>query len=197
MWIVPDWIPYGVVTGLYGDGGLGKSLLAQQLQTSTALGRPWLGLSTEKIASLGIYCEDSRDELLRRQAEINVAYGCEDSDDLENRVHWMPRLGEDNLFMTFSGGVGKLTDFHEGVTEAAVRLGVKLVIVDTAADVFGGNENDRGQVRQFISRVWPRQRDFGEPSPDSSALRNALWRIAKETSGDGLAWRQILGVIEK
>ena len=53
------------------------------------------------------------------------------------------------------------------------------------------------ELRQFISRVWPRQRDFGEPSPDSSALRNALWRIAKETSGDGLAWRQILGVIEK
>ncbi len=104
---MPDWIPYGVVTGLYGDGGLGKSLLAQQLQTSTALGRSWLGLPTEKIASLGVYCEDSRDELLRRQDEINVAYGCEVSADLENRVHWMPRLGEDNLFMTFSGGVGK------------------------------------------------------------------------------------------
>jgi RecA-family ATPase len=74
-WIVPDWIPYGVVTGLYGDGGLGKSLLAQQLQTCTALGRPWLGLPVQKVASLGVYCEDSRDEILRRQSEINAAYG--------------------------------------------------------------------------------------------------------------------------
>ena len=48
-WIVPDWVPYGVVTGLYGDGGLGKTLLAQQLQTSTALGRRWLGLPTDKV----------------------------------------------------------------------------------------------------------------------------------------------------
>src|SRR6185312_14097232 len=29
-WIVRDCIPCGVVTGLYGDGGIGKSLLAQQ-----------------------------------------------------------------------------------------------------------------------------------------------------------------------
>ena len=37
-WIVRDWIPYGGVTGLYGDGGIGKTLLAQQLQSGTALG---------------------------------------------------------------------------------------------------------------------------------------------------------------
>ena len=57
-WIVRDWLPYGVVTGLYGDGGLGKSLLSQQLQTSTALGKPWLALAVEQVVSLGIYCED-------------------------------------------------------------------------------------------------------------------------------------------
>jgi RecA-family ATPase len=151
MWIVPDWIPYGVVTGLYGDGGLGKSLLALQLQTCTALGRPWLGLPVQKVASLGIFCEDSRDEILRRQDEINAAYGCS-PDDLDS-VHWMPRLGEDNLLMTFSGGVGSLTPFHEQVTQAALDVGARLVVVDTAADVFAGNENDRGQVRQFISRA--------------------------------------------
>jgi hypothetical protein len=26
LWIVQDWVPYGAVTGLYGDGGVGKSL---------------------------------------------------------------------------------------------------------------------------------------------------------------------------
>jgi Cdc6-like AAA superfamily ATPase len=40
-WIVPDWIPRGLVTALYGDGGVGKSLLAMQLMSSVALGRPW------------------------------------------------------------------------------------------------------------------------------------------------------------
>ena len=46
-WIVPEWVPAGVVTGLYGDGGLGKSLLAQQLQTAMAIGEPWLALPVE------------------------------------------------------------------------------------------------------------------------------------------------------
>ena len=47
-WIVPQWIPCDVVTGFYGDGGVGKSLLAQQLQTATALGSTWLGLPVER-----------------------------------------------------------------------------------------------------------------------------------------------------
>ena len=72
-WIVPEWIPYEVVTGLYGDGGVGKSLLSQQLQTGTALGSSWIGLPVEQVVSLGVYCEDSRDELWRRQGDINVA----------------------------------------------------------------------------------------------------------------------------
>jgi RecA-family ATPase len=46
-----------------------------------------------------------------------------------------------------------LTPFHVQVVEAALDHLVGLVIVDTAADVFGGNENDRSQVRQFISRA--------------------------------------------
>ena len=56
--------------------------------------------------------------------------------------------------MTFArNGVGELTKFHANVLEAARDLEARLVIVDTAADVFGGNENDRGQVRQFVSRA--------------------------------------------
>jgi len=151
-WIVRDWLPCGVVTGLYGDGGLGKTLLAQQLQTSTALGSPWLALPVEQVTSLGVYCEDSGDELWRRQADINAGFGV-DYDALSG-VHWIPRLGEDNLLMTFArNGAGELTKFHSEVLSAALDLRARLTIFDTAADVFGGNENDRNHVRQFISRA--------------------------------------------
>jgi RecA-family ATPase len=152
FWIAEDWIPYGVVTGLYGDGGVGKSLIAQQLQTGTALGSTWLGLPVERIGSLGVYCEDDEYELWRRQCDINASY-LADYDALGLK-HWMPRLGEDNLLMTFArNGVGELTPFHQHVVEAALDFGARLVIVDTAADTFGGNENDRGQVRQFVQRA--------------------------------------------
>jgi RecA-family ATPase len=151
-WIVPDWLPCGVVTGLYGDGGLGKTLLAQQLQTATALGSPWLALPVERVPSLGVYCEDSSDELRRRQADISAGFGV-DCDALGD-VHWIPRLGEDNLLMTFArNGVGELTKFHSEIMAASLDFRARLVIVDTAADVFGGNENDRNHVRQFVSRA--------------------------------------------
>jgi len=151
-WLVRDWIPYGVVTALYGDGGLGKSLLAQQLQTGTALGTAWLGLPVEHVASLGVYCEDSQDELWRRQASINESYRIDF--DMLNDVHWLPRLGEDNLLMTFGrSGIAELRKFHAAVLAAARDHKARLVIVDTAADTFGGNENDRGQVRQFVQRA--------------------------------------------
>jgi RecA-family ATPase len=151
-WIVPNWIPCGGVTGLYGGGGLGKSLLAQLLQTAMAIDEAWLGQHVEQGASLGIYCEDSLDELWRRQADINAEYGT-DFDSLGD-VHWLPRLGEDNLLIRFTrNGVGELTPLHSHVLDAALDARARLVVVDTAADVFGGNENDRSQVRQFVSRA--------------------------------------------
>jgi RecA-family ATPase len=151
-WIVHGWVPCGVVTGLYGDGGEGKSLIAQQLQTSTAIGKPWLGLPVEPVPSLGVYCEDEFGELFRRQQDINPSYGISFSD-LEG-VEWLPRYGMDNVLMTFGRtGVGETTAFQRQILEAALDLHARLVIFDTAADGFAGNENDRGQVRQFISRA--------------------------------------------
>ena len=37
-WMVDGWVPQGNVTMLAGDGGVGKSLLAQQLLTCAAIG---------------------------------------------------------------------------------------------------------------------------------------------------------------
>jgi RecA-family ATPase len=149
-WIVPDWIPCGVVTGLYGDGGLGKSLLSQQLQSSCACGGEWAGQIAERVRSIGFYCEDDADELLRRQENITAAMKLEPKD-LAN-VQFVSRVNQDNILMTFGrNGRGELTPLHKQVVEQSRDTGARLAILDTAADFFGGNENDRGQVRQFIA----------------------------------------------
>ena len=57
-WVVPNWIPHGSVTMINGDGGVGKTLLAQQLMTCCATGRKWLGYETMRCKALGIFCED-------------------------------------------------------------------------------------------------------------------------------------------
>ncbi len=77
-WIVPEWVPKGYVTGLFGPGGTGKSLVAMQLMTALARGKPWLGQMVEPRRSVGIFCEDDEEELQRRQAAINrEIYGCD------------------------------------------------------------------------------------------------------------------------
>ena len=149
-WLLPQWIPLRAVTAWYGDGGVGKSLLAQQLMTCCASGALFLGMEVMKCRTLGIFCEDDEEELHRRQAAINLALGL-DWADLDG-MRWVSRVGSENLLMTFAAdGRGLLTPFHAQVVGAAKEIGGQLVVVDTAADVFGGNENIRPMVRQFIS----------------------------------------------
>lgn len=151
-WIVPHWIPCGVVTSLYGDGGVGKSLIAQQLQSAAAVAGDWLGLTVEPVRSIGFYCEDDSDELLRRQSSINAAYGLVASD--LQAVRMVSRIGEDNLLIVFDkSGRGELTPFWRQAVEQIQDEGAKLAIFDTASDTFAGNENDRGHVKQFVGRA--------------------------------------------
>src|SRR5581483_10408400 len=74
-WRVDGWVPNRQVTLLYGDGGLGKSLIGMQLQFDSAVGNNWLGLPTTQCRSIGFYCEDEQDELQRRLHEIREAAG--------------------------------------------------------------------------------------------------------------------------
>lgn len=147
-WWVQDWVPWNTVTGIYGDGGMGKSLLAQQLMTATAIGSNWLGLTTTPGRVLGVFCEDPDDELHGRQCDINAMYGCDFSDLGDMQI--IPRFGEENLLMTFKNGAGSLTPFWHQLKEMALDFGAQRIVIDTVADTFGGNENDRGQVRQYV-----------------------------------------------
>ncbi|MCP4097750.1 MAG: AAA family ATPase [Planctomycetaceae bacterium] len=151
-WIWDGWIPMHATTAFYGDGGTGKSLVAQQLMTSCATGSLFLGCDVRECKVLGVFCEDDEDELHRRQSRINAKLNI-DFDDLAN-MQWISRVGDENLLMTFSGeGRGTPTPFYFQIMAAAKELGAQLIVIDTAADTFGGNENIRPQVRQFISML--------------------------------------------
>jgi RecA-family ATPase len=148
-WIVPDWLPVGAATLFYGDGGTGKTLLVQQLMTSCATGKPWIGLAVTRCRSLAIFCEDDAAELHRRQDRINAAYGVK-FDDLDD-LAWASGIGQDNCLMRFlADGRPQRTPRWEEIKAAAIAHQARLVVLDTAADIFGGNENDRAQVRNFI-----------------------------------------------
>lgn len=155
-WLVPGICVRGGATLLNGDGGVGKSLLCLQLQTALALGQPWLGIPTPAKAtrSLGIYCEDEPEELHRRQYDICRYYNCTMSN-LDGTALMMSRVGENNTLMSFDRrqGGGAITSFFRQVEATIDQYEIEVVIIDTAADTFGGLEIDREQVRTFVQKL--------------------------------------------
>jgi RecA-family ATPase len=147
-WLVPDWVPMARATALYGAGGEGKTLLAQMLATACAIGADWLGLTALRCRSLLMFCEDDPEEMQRRQEDINAAFGCSFAD--LGAMRWLPRLGCNNALMTLDG---RPTPLFDELLRIAKAHGAQLIITDTLADVFAGNENDRGQARAFAQQT--------------------------------------------
>ncbi|MEK9751606.1 MAG: AAA family ATPase [Rhodospirillaceae bacterium] len=150
-WVVDGWIPEGEVHMLSGDGGVGKSLLAQQLMTCAAVGRNWLGMTTRPCRAVGIFCEDRDEELHRRQDGINRMLDI-DFSALEN-MQWICRKGEDNELMQYPNGwdKGAPVPFFQQVHNFCQDFGAELIVLDSLHDLFSGNENDRQQTRQFVN----------------------------------------------
>lgn len=152
-WIVEGAFLRGTVAILAGDGGLGKSLILQQLCTAAAFGMPWLGMPTKASRSLAVFCEDDTDELQRRQETINAHYHVQ-MRELEP-VALESRAGRDSVLMNFTqwGAAGRRTTLFSQLEHAAKRHKAQIVILDTLADVFSGNEVDRNQPRTFIREL--------------------------------------------
>lgn len=153
LWHVQDFIPAKTVTILAGDGGTGKSLAALQLATATALGRPWLGQATTSGPALFISAEDDRDELHRRVASLAHAedFALADLDALT-----LCSLAGDDALLSVPEGAGRTmreTPLFQKVEAWVAEHRPALTVLDTLADLFGGDEINRGQARQFIGQL--------------------------------------------
>jgi RecA-family ATPase len=150
QWLVRDLVPLRTVTLLGGDGGTGKSLLALQLAHAVAVGGTWLGRSVTSGGALFISAEDDEAELHRRMADVvRASNGI--LDDLD-RLTLRSLAGEDALLAVLDRSGRVLSPsplFHEIDRRIAAET-PSLVVLDTLADLFPGNENDRAQARQFV-----------------------------------------------
>jgi RecA-family ATPase len=152
-WLVPDWVPMGTVTLLSGDGGVGKSLLALQLAVATATGRAWLGRPLDEHGpALFLSAEDDEAELHRRLWDIARAEGLTWADLADLRP--VSLAGQDALLAVLeSGGTLKPTALYEAIDAAMGEHAPRLVVLDTLADLFPGDENSRTQARQFVGML--------------------------------------------
>jgi hypothetical protein len=151
-WIIDQWIPAGAVTSLYSKGGLGKSLLVQQMMTARALGIDLLTMKTEAGKSLYFSCEEPRDELHRRQNAINSHYMTDMASLSDKLVYWDRQRATSNRLIDFprDGGAPRLTGLWELLRDRIKEHNVSLVVLDTLADVYSGDENSRIEVNEFV-----------------------------------------------
>ena len=156
-WVIQDWLPTGEISSLYGDGGVGKSLLALQLGMAVASGGSFCGIKVSKsMPVLAVMAEDSDDELHRRLHAIRgiPEYAFEDN---EIPFFLWSRAGRDAVIANVAINDAKIT-----ITEFGTKLdlqlaemgeGEKLLILDTLADIFVGDENNRQVVNRFVKVV--------------------------------------------
>lgn len=147
------WLPSAKAVMLTGAGGIGKSLFAQCLVTSIAMGRAFLGMDVVPAKCLYITCEDDADELWRRQVQICDVFGVPIAD-MIGRVFLVSLSGEQETALAqlnLSTGRLEPTDRWEELLGTVVRHGIRFVVFDNATDAMAGDLNDLHQVAEFVN----------------------------------------------
>ncbi|MBZ9936651.1 AAA family ATPase [Mesorhizobium sp. BR1-1-16] len=151
QWEVADLIPRGEVTALYGDGATGKSLVMHQYAICAAAGIDWLGQKTRQARVMGFFCEDSEGEVHRRHNSILQALNLRYEDTADN-LRVVSRQREDNVLAVWDRNGGKMQKqsiWHQ-LRRDAEEFKADVIILDTLADVFAGEEQNRMQVNAFV-----------------------------------------------
>jgi hypothetical protein len=131
-------IPQGEVVLLAGAPKSAKSMVLQQLLTSSAIGAPWVGKYIEQGRALGLFLEDDTEELHRRQWRICDAYGM-DISELDFEIELNPREWLSTKIIEFprGGEEPRWTPLGEQLWEKAAKVGYKLIVIDTATKALG------------------------------------------------------------
>jgi RecA-family ATPase len=153
QWLIEGCIPDRNVTLLTGQGGVGKTLIIQQLSVATVLGRGgWFDLDPKFGPVLFITAEDDEDEMHLRYDAIARYYKTTFNELAELGLHLQSLAGRDAaMAITDNRGIVRPTALWHTLVRTAQAIKPRWIGLDTAADIFLVNERDRAEVRQCIS----------------------------------------------
>jgi RecA-family ATPase len=153
QWLVRDRIPLQQPTLLSGEGAVGKSILTLHLLGATALGRDWLGMLPEPGPAWYVGAEDNERELHIRLEAIRQHFGVSYADLTEADFRMVSLFDKEDSILAAPNRNGLIepTARYQRLYEQAAEFKPKCMALDASADLFGGNENDRSQTRQFVA----------------------------------------------
>lgn len=182
---VEGYLPRGLVTLLGAHGGMGKSYLALAFAALVACGQAFAGHYAFCGRALYVSLEDDEDMVLDRLRRIVLSYGL-DPETVKANVTILTGTHGD-CALAVEGGYGKRLTATKLMHEAkAAAAGHSLVVIDNASDGFGGNENDRSQVRAFM-------RMLADIARSSGAAVLLLAHIDKAAARNGSAGNSYSG----
>jgi RecA-family ATPase len=161
VYVLQDLIVAVKVCVLAGLGGVSKTMLAMQWAVCVALGLPYMGKETLLGAVLFILGEEDSEEIDRRFNAIVKAMNltAEQIALVQKRIRAFPMNGLDARLTRKQAGALEGTDFTAEVIAASKALEieagvpVRLVILDHAGLIHGGEFNSREDVVQTMRQV--------------------------------------------
>jgi len=170
-WLIPQWLPANTVTMFTGDGGAGKSWLTLQAVCQIACGfrDAFLNPDFEKVADItarrnvvfATY-EDEPAEIKRRLQALasGMPWIADSLTTIQQHLHIVDMRGIGSVWGPGLGNhiqnTGDLLAAGEDLREICEDKEAQLLVMDPLSGAFGGNENDRSAVYDFVSsfRGW-------------------------------------------
>jgi RecA-family ATPase len=141
-WVVLNRIPAENVTLLAGDGATGKTTIALQLCVGAHVG-DWLSATVEPGPTVFFTAEETEKELHRRLAAILGSRGLQFRDIASDFHPYCCPADDPTLGAPDRSGIIRPTPLFRRLQEAVRDVRPRLVCIEAAADVFGGDENKR------------------------------------------------------
>lgn len=153
--VIPGWMPDGVVTLFAAHGGTGKSFLSVYIALCLATGRhPFeKGVEIERTKVVLYSAEDNMQVMQVRFARYMRILGI-DVSELEGWLMVLDATESDNVLFTGDEKVnGRTTARFGWLAREIAQFDASVLIFDNASDAIDANENDRAKVRQFMSSL--------------------------------------------
>ena len=177
-WLIPNWLPANTATLFTGQGGAGKSWLTLQLVCQIACSFDGVLLDPEhetpkkadyddsesskpKHIVFATY-EDEPAEIKRRLQTLASSFNwiSDSLETIKKHLHLVDMRGVGSVWGPGMGNhianTGDLLPAGEEIQQICEEKKARLLVMDPLSGAFGGNENDRTAVYDFVSafRGW-------------------------------------------